>query len=480
MGILKVIKKWFSLPKKDFLDSRHRGFYPLDVDDIATELRLEEEARRFGEKGIPAPDATTLDGVEEKIIHRIEKVRQDYLGYASLRLTVLTEALAGLDVTEFVNRAQQTDHEFERKANTLLSGSAPFIENLAETARCRQQEFEDFKKTHHIQREPRLLSAGEIYFQYALLSLVVVIEGALNAYFFSLGLEGGLIEGFFWAAAFALLNVTTAFCWGKFALPYVFHVHPLKKIGGYLGIPMALAWITSVSLLIAHYRDALIADVLDPAKVVLEAIKSHPFSLTDINSWILFGLSGVFALSALYRGLRSDDPYPKYGDAARRALEAHEEYLEKVEDIRSELEELKQTELKQLEESVTHAQSLLSQRSNLIQSKKDTELNTSRALESAQQSMIALLTLYRNTNELYRKGLPKPAYFNRTTAIKNVTLPDFSTNKDDLIKADQQKLIENLLSKVEILRANIQASFNTKYDGLKPLSTHFERDVQKI
>jgi hypothetical protein len=480
MGLWETIKRWFSKPKKNFLESRHPELYPLSVKDIAKELKLEDDARRFGEKGIPAPDATILDGPEEKIILRVENARQDYIDYASLRLAILEEELAKLDVTEHVNRARQADEEFERKASSLLSASASVIEDLYDFARRRQQELEAFRTKHHIERVPHLLTPAENYSKFAVLAFLVVVEGVFNAYFFSQGLAGGLIEGFFWAAAFALLNLGTAFSWGKFAVPLVFHVRPLPKILGFFGITSAVVWMTGVSLIIAHYRDALVADATNPAEAALEAIKLHPFGLNDINSWFLFGLSCVFAMSALYRGFGSDDPYPGYGKAGRRARDAREEYLEEVGHIRNQLEELKQTELAQLEEKVSHSQSLLSQQSNLIQGKVAAESRVKKALDDAEQCMKALLALYRNLNALHRNGLPTPAYFDRSVQMRNLTLPDFSTKADEAKRKQQQKMVDNLLSRLEVIRANIQASFNTKYAGIRPLNAHFDDEVKEV
>ena len=463
----------FSSPKLATHKLQHPDVYPLDVSDIARELALEEEARRLGEAGIPAPEATSLSGPESTVVQRMEKARQDYIDWASQRLSVLNEDLSRGDVTPVVNRALQADKEFERKASALLAQSALLTNDLANAAARRQREFEDFRSYHKLQRDPHYPTVAGTFFHYAILALLIVIEGAANAFFFSQGMTTGLIGGFVAAAIFAGINIIVAFFWGKRAVPYVIHRGATQQIIGFLGVTAALVCMVGISLAIAHFRDALVADAAVPAKAAWEAMNASPLVLNDIVSWALFGVSVVFAVSALFDGFSSDDPYPGYGKIARRAAETRADYLEELDDIRRKLDELKEDELTNLEEGVQRAQSLLSQHAGFIQDKISAELRLQTALRNAENCMDALLRVFRNANELHRNGAPRPSYFDDHPPLQELVPPDFAIQADEAAHGEQQAQVNKLFANADVVRANIQASFNRKYDRLKPLDMQF-------
>jgi hypothetical protein len=152
MGLWGRIRRWLFTARQE----RHRNgrseIYPLDIDSIAEELNLVEEAKKLGEFGIPAPEQNTLTGPEAKAVQRIEQVRNDYLAWASLRLSVLNEDLARRDVVVLVNRALQSDKTFERKASALLARDEATLKELARAAQSRQNELDAFLKRNSIDR----------------------------------------------------------------------------------------------------------------------------------------------------------------------------------------------------------------------------------------------------------------------------------------------------------------------------------------
>lgn len=472
MGIWETFKSWLFTGRRRKYKITHPDLYVLDVDALAKELALDEDAKRLGLAGIPSAEAVDLCGTEAKIVQRINKARLDYVDWATVRLQNLKQRLAKRDVSQLVNRALQADKEFERNANTLLAGSDSLIRKLASKDKKAQEELEEFRAQHGLRREPRYPSGAASFFRYSLLFFLILVEGVTNAWFYAQGMSGGLLDGFVAAAVFAGINLVSAFVFGKYCVPYVNHRSPFLKSLGVLLTLLALTLMLCISLGIAHYRDALVLEAEEPAKFAWEAYKANIFGLNDLFSWLLFGVSVAFALVALFDGRSSDDPYPGYGKVARHARNARDEYHDEVERIREELDSKKQDEIENLDNGITQAQLLLAENAALIEDKRSAESRLHTALSDAKHCANALLRMFRDANAIHRNAIPIPAYFHQSPDLHDPELPDFGIEADVVEHQEQQKLVNELLGSVDTKRANIQAAFNRVYDHLTPLDAH--------
>lgn len=473
MQIWERIKKWLFSSSKSPSKRYHPDLHQLDVDAIAKELALKDEAKKLGEAGIPSPEDTVITAPEARVVQYIEKARLDYIDWASIRLSVLNEDIESRDVTKVVNQALQADKEFERKADSIIAERAALILTLAKKASDYQTELGDFRNHHSLTRSPNLHSGAAKFLGFALLLLFVLVEGMLNAFFFAQGMSSGLVGGFLAAALFAALNVIVAFFWGRLAIPYIYHRDTTSKIFGFLGLVTAVFCMACISFSIAHYRDALTAEALDPAKTAWEVMRSSPLDLHDIMSWFLFYCSIAFAIGALLDGLYSDDRYPGYGKVAQKAASAKDEYEGELDDIRERLESLKEEDLLRFDADVKKVQILISQRTSLINDKTVAQSRLYTALGDASNCLDALLKIFRTENNLNRKGLAAPKYFNEVTELKDLQLPDSGIESDLAELRKQNATVASLLNRLESIRANIQASFNQQYDRLTPLNDHF-------
>lgn len=473
MTLLSKFWKWLTTATRRSPKKGHPDLYPIDVDKLAEELSLAEEAKRLGEGGLPSTDATTISGPEAAIVQRVEKARQDYVDWAVLRLSVLSEELGRRNITQEVNRASQADKEFERKASALLTEQDGLLRNLGHIAMKRKSELEEFKRAHGLSREANYPSATGTFFRYSLLLVLIVVEGILNASFFSQGLDSGLLGGFSYAVALALLNVALAFAFGKFAIPYVFHSRVPQKLFGVVALAFALSIMASVGIGIAHFRDSLTAEAIEPARVALQTLVASPFSLRDFFSWALFFISIAFGLAALFDGLSSDDYYPGYGRISRRTQTAIDDYEDELNAMRNQLEELKDEELKSLDSVVQQSQASVQVSSALIADKRSAGSRLSTAMRDADHSLDALLSKFRTENQLHRNGVKRPSYFDEGIELRHLQIPDFSTKNDEIVLAEQEKLVNALLASVEEIRARIQAAFNQQFDRVRTLDSHF-------
>ena len=473
MGLIARFWNWLTASAIAQPRKGHPDLYPIDIDKLAKELNLVVEAKRLGEVGLPTVGAKVLAGPEAAIVQRVEKIRQDYVDWAHLRQSVLNQDIGRINVTQDVNRASQADKEFERKASTLLTEQDSLLRGLNDAAKKRKAELEEFKTKNSLTREAHYPTATGTYLRYGLLFVLIGLEGILNSSFFAQGLDTGWLGGFTQAGILAATNVLVAFAFGKFAIRYIKHVGVSLKITGFTALALSVIIMLTIGLGVSHYRDSLISDVADPARAALQALLAGPFQLRDFFSWALFTISVAFGVLSLLDGLFSDDHYPGYGSISRRTQNAIDDYEDELNTLQSDLEELKNKELKSLDQTVQQAQSSVAVSETLIDAKRMANSRLSTALRDADHSLEALLQKFRTENEICRKGVPRPEYFDRQPDLRPIQIPDFDNAADEADLAKQRELVNALLASVEDIRARIQAAFNQQFDRLKPLGIHF-------
>jgi hypothetical protein len=473
MEVMKRFWSWLTSKNSRRPPKGHPDLYPIDIKRIETELQIAEEARRLGAASLPSSDAIALTGTESKIVQVVEKSRQDYVDWASLRLSVLTQNLNKIDITKDVNHARQVDQEFERKASAHLSEHESVLRATGETAKKLSAELNEFRLKHRLTREAHYPSSSKRFFLHALLAFVVVCEGILNASFFSQGLDSGLIGGMLYAMLLAGMNVGVGYLLGRYPIRYVFHINPYFKSLGIASIVVAGVAITSAGLGIAHFRDALTAEMANPAEAALTAFTTHTFHLHDFLSWMLFSVSVIFGSFSVFDGLLIDDKYPEYGAIVRRTLIAVEDHEEELASLRNDLDAMKSEALQNLDQALVSIQGDLALLDTHIKDKHTTGLRLKNALLDADNSLDALLHTFRTENQIARNGVACPGYFNTRPELRAITMPDFTTASEEASFKVQQVSVDALLAEVQVIRARIQAGFNQHYDRLKPLDTHF-------
>lgn len=473
MGVFSKFFQWLTTSDSGGRRKAHPDLNPIDVAKLAKELNVDGDAKRLGEAGLPATDQEGLSGPEASIIQRVERVRQQYVEWAVLRINILSTDLSRWNVTADVNRARQADEEFERKASSLLSEQEAVVRRLADVARARKTELSAFKSRHGLTREAAERTGTGRFFRISVLLLLILFEGAFNASFFATGLDSGLIGGLFEAGMAASINVLIAFTLGRTCVPYLVHARPSLKVVGLGSTVLALAIICGVGLGISHYRDALTSELANAASVAQQALLANPFGLKPGSSWVLFGVSVCFGLVALFDGVFFDDLYPGYGPVSRRTQDAIDDYEDKLTEVREELEELKEGELQTLDRVLEQSQSAIAAFESTIRDKSSAGHRLQQAVTDADNSLEALLKRFRTENDVSRGGLKRPGYFDTYPSLRPLTIPSFDTTTDEQALAEQRGLVEALLTEAQTIRARIQAAFNKQFDRIDPLDAHF-------
>lgn len=474
MGLLRKFWGWFVASRRSTEPDEHPDINPLDLEELKKELHLAEDAKRLGVAGLPGPDAKQLSAPEMAIVSRLESTRRNYQTWALVKVQHIQDRLTTFDITKVVNRAMQHGDEYERLANAELSDAELELRHRGDLATNHQQELVQFRVANGLSRPAEISSSLRRGIFVLLAIFIVSFEGVINSAFFAKGLDGGLIEGFLFAFVLAVVNFTVACIIGRFGLTYKNHAKPAAKVLGYASFILAFVLMTLIGLMIAHFRDSL--STLGTAQqsvafLALESMKANPLGLLDIMSWFLFIISIVFAFIGLWEGYSWGDSYPGYEKKQKAAEKATRSYNELVERLRWELAELKERCISNLERDVKDARDGVVKFRSQVKQKSDARLRLDYALNKAENMLGALLTHFRTENELHRKQtqLPKPAYFDSTPPLQSIEFPSFDTSKETEALAQQELLLNELLNKMESIRAQIQSAYDTKFDQVKPL-----------
>lgn len=443
--------------------------YLIDTPKLLKELRVEEEAEKLGRRELPATDSSDLTGTEAKILQVIEKARQEYLDWGADRLKMLNQQITAVDVGPAVSRVRELVSEFERKASDRIDAWAAELAQLARAVEHREQDFNDFVLRNGLGRPPKYPTDAAKLVRYALLGAFVVFEGAANSFFFAQGLWGGLVGGFIYAAIFAFMNILIAYVAGVHLLPLRNHAHPVRKLFGWLGVPLTLVAIVLMAFVIGHFRDASTSGNVDnAAQLALIELKQAPFQLKDIYSWLLAGISVLFAGSALIAAYSMDDPYPGYGKVHRDLLEAKAEWDEELQGVRDELSAMKDEAVEDLDKLLDRLQLDLRKLDEDIAQKQRVEQRLTTAFADVDLCLRALISQFRTCNQLHR-NTKSPSYFSATPTAKPLVLPDFSVAGDRRRHKDQERIAREVQAEVPNMRAAIQAAFSKQFDRLVPI-----------
>lgn len=299
-------------------------FPQLDVAAMTERHRLAERAEENGRENRPPSNSSKPDSIEAEII---EAVQEEYSravdiyrqGLENYDRRIHGTAIETLGV-EIGGTAQDAVSEYtivSHQANDEISIDR---RNLDEA----EEEFEGFRKHHRLIRGSRAPDGHFIHIGAIL--LIILMDSIINGYFLSSRDEYGLLGGVLQAIIVAGANVALGMFAGRLAIPNIAHRSTTRRIGGLVLLTILLALIVGLNLSFAHYRDVFTSGAPNPEQLALTEVTTTPLVLHDVKSWWLAGIGILFACVSLIDGFKWDDPYPGYGEVARRRDLRREEY----------------------------------------------------------------------------------------------------------------------------------------------------------
>jgi hypothetical protein len=479
MGLWDKIKQWI-VAKPDTLPRKwDPELQPFDADWIANSLRLKEEGFRLGEVGVPPVGQFTLAGPEAAAIAAVESVRADYLEWSQRLVKATEDEFGRISIEQTLRTATDSAEEFVRLVDQDITNNATELGHLQQVAASRQKAYLRFRKTHRREDVPHFPVGVNLAFWWVFAVFLVVVEAAVNMSFFAQGLRGGLIAGFFQAFIAAGFNVAAGLAIGRIGIPFINHVQPSYRLGGWIALGVALAIMLALALGVAHYREALMHGAASAQSEAIKSFVSSPFGLMELSSWLLFAVSMGFGIIALFDGYKMSDPYPGYKKVYVKWQEAEAAYRSGVQQLRDHINKKKEETLKRIDGTAAQIQGAIVRMRELINTKAKGRERIGNQLLVSQQWIDLVLKTFQTANIEARmaKGHPTPDRFLRPPEVSLLPMdfPDFDTSRERAVLEKYSLMVNEFLQQLPALRSKIQSAYNQRSNALETLDQQFSR-----
>ncbi len=389
-----------------------QAFPPLDLEEIARELRLDERAKDAGGADLPPSDAKTSDTAELDITAEIErrarKAQEDYLSQLSLYEGRIKRAV--------ITGGQRVEIDAAGN-NAIVDFKARIIDDqnhlhvLREEVRGREEEYRAFIQRHGLKRLPKIASRGREFLALLILGLFVVAESILNGMFFAEGSEAGLIGGVVQAFVLSLLNVGNAFLYSVYILPLLSYRGWGVKALGFVASFGFLLWVGGLNLTIGHFRDLFIENAGRVQMAdLLHRLSTTPWILADARSGLLVLLGIGLAMLAVIDGTTVRDSYPGFGAVGREREEAIGRYAEEKSRCLDAMTQLRNQAVDDMTAAIALIRNAAYERQVAVEGRSRLHHNYLAFLNALTTSQERLIRRYREGNGRARAGSP-PKYF---------------------------------------------------------------------
>lgn len=324
MSTLSEIIKSLSSTREGVLPSL-QTFPPLDVEQIATELRLDMAGNTDGKHNQPPTDSIQESVTEGRIRTEIErrgrKALDEYRSQLDLYEGRIRRALNVAQLRPSVEAAGQNAlADFKVQATDDLD----HLHDARRQVEGTEREFEAFREVNHLVRLPKVSSKSERGVKWLVLGIIICFESILNGMFFQKGAEFGLIGGVIQALVLSALNVGIGYSFARYGLPQC--MKPPRSYGAFFTV-LYLALAVLLNLFIGHYRDLFVQSAGQvPAADLLQRLFSKPLGFVEAQSLILFLFGIGLNFASMIDSASMEDLFPGYGEVGRRRLNAQSDY----------------------------------------------------------------------------------------------------------------------------------------------------------
>ena len=435
-------------------------FPTLNIERLTSDMALAKTGTSRGVKNEPAADSVAFDDVENRIIEYVEAEKNGAHGVLLDELQTYKERLTGLDFEGRFGTIRQAAPAAVSEFHAEAAQGRDELHSLRRHLRDLEAEREDFRRRHRLTRTARWASRGNLTLKVGILLWLFVFETILNGFFLAKGSELGYLGGAVEALAFALVNIGVSFLIGAVGLRELNHRNYLRKFCGLVSLLAYGALAIGLNLALAHYREVSGSLVADAGHEVLLRLHANPLGITDVKSWLLFGIGILCSLIALGDAYLIFDPYPGYGALEKRRASGYEAYIKRKNELIATLLEIRDQAIEVLEEA---------NRDLAIRRNEHDVILESRArlvrLFEAHQSHLeraanALLAVYREANKSSRSAPPPPRFSSTYSLDKIPTEQELlaTTAREDL----RRSIVESqavLVSQVQAIHEEFEKAF---------------------
>lgn len=430
-------------------------FVVIDREKTADRLRLDERARRNGERNFPPADAAARDDVEEEIIAEIQEHanRTRINGHNNYRL--YSERLSELGLLRELVTITGASAQAQGDFKAIVIKRVGRLDVAKDAIRDSYKELAEFKEANGLSR-PAYLGLNSAY-AYSLIGVAWVIESAINTAFLRVNDDYGLVGGFVAAAVVAFINILLSAVIGRLCLPYLFHKSAVRKGLAAFGATVWLAFLVTWNLLAGHFRDAKGLGIDHPETEALRLLAERTWHFESIYSYGLLVLGMTFSVLAALAAYKMKDPYPGYGETYKRHLDRCDDYSNEIEYAFDELKATRDDAIAEATELQDELRRQFSERGQIIAAREGLRSRFRQTQEDLEGLCNFLLSRYRAENIRSRPDGQVPTHFKERWTLQRAELPDaHDINIDEDVIRAQQVLVTSIATVAADYQAAIE------------------------
>ena len=176
------------------------------------------------------------------------------------------------------------------------------------------------------------------------------IESIINGSLFASGSAQGIFGGWSIAVLISAVNVIFGFMVGAYWGKQAWSIHIPMKFIGLIGLSVWASFTVAFNLAVGHIRSVyeesanlvnlgeasiISSQGFDPWRDGFINFLANPIGLENFLSWVLVFVGILFAIIALFDGLKIDDKYPGYGPIVKKLKAAQEELHYEVDELKN-------------------------------------------------------------------------------------------------------------------------------------------------
>ena len=435
-----------------------QAFPPLDIERIASALRLQERAEENGKVNRPATDSEVDDVAESDVLAEVErrarKAGDDYRSQLELYDGRIRRAFTSTDQRASIEAAGESALA-DFKVQTI--DDLNHLHNARREVEGREREFDSFRTKNKVSRLPKLVQPRQLIVRWLLLAIFVILESTLNGLFFAKGSETGIIGGVLQAFVLSLLNVGVAVLFATYGLPLVRHVHPMVKAVGVFSVVLYGTVALGINLAIGHFRDLFsqnAGQVVVPDLV--ERLTTTPFMFVDAESLLLVFLGIGLSLLSLIDAAGMDDPYWGYGEVGHRRTDAVLAYANQNSRCLAGLAERRDSAIRDLTQVIEETRAAELELLLAVEGRSRLHENYRAFLRHLADSYGGLLQRYREANIRARSTSP-PARFEKHPVPPNSLDEPPPLDQPDLSQDARAQLVNRLQHFIKAINQEFEA-----------------------
>ena len=333
-------------------------FRNVEVKQIEDKIKLKESATNDGKNNLPRPSSEIKSNCESEASgayaqHRNSQVTKavDYLNSIKGKI---------IDSTAKLGQQNFFIEECKNKIQTTLTAAEGRLSNLKSSFTTQDNEVRNFKLENNLNREPRSLTAFNIFIGLIVIAILFYIELEVNSNLLAPAMTSGKKEGMAIAAAVAGLNVFVSFAVGYYVLKNFHHARSKRRNISNFFLAVYLIFITYLNWSLGAYRaihEATGQKGLDVLKGIAQSdatVQQAQFPWTvdlTFTSLILVFVGIGFAIASLIDGYLFNDPYPGYGAVGKDRNDNRKEIDRIREHLATEITSIFKNEIRKVGES---------------------------------------------------------------------------------------------------------------------------------